>query len=169
MVENYTVLQDLKLFEVREYNSHVEVQTDSKLDYEGSLLSGYGLIMDYIEGNNSEHRAIEFVPPLYQKQKFGGRDQFLLSLPLPSAITPLSAPQPLHPALKVISMPRRRCAALKYTGRWSRANFQRHWVKLRAALIEKGWTNYSVPTLARYDSPIWPWFWRRNEIIVDLA
>jgi hypothetical protein len=65
-------------------------------------------------------------------------------------------------------VPATQCAAIRYSGAWSQANYDEHLGKLKAALAAAGVATQGQPVLARYNSPMTPWFMRRNEIWLEL-
>jgi hypothetical protein len=61
-----------------------------------------------------------------------------------------------------------RLAAIRYSGRWSKAAYERHLAKLVETLAADGLVASGEPIWARYDPPWTPWFLRRNEVLVAL-
>jgi hypothetical protein len=54
-------------------------------------------------------------------------------------------------------------------GFWSDSNLQAHQAQLSEFLNRHQLTALSAPTYAYYDPPWTPWFWRTNEVLVDIA
>ena len=69
----------------------------------------------------------------------------------------------------VVKVPARRVAALRFSGLWTDSNFASHRDQLAAWLKSKGLKPVGEPTYAYYDPPWQPFFWRRNEILWDIA
>ena len=65
-------------------------------------------------------------------------------------------------------VPASQWAAIRYSGIWSKANYDEHLGKLQAALAAAGVATQGQPVLARYNGPMTPWFLRRNEIWLAL-
>ena len=70
--------------------------------------------------------------------------------------------------MKLRLVPACQWAAIRYSGTWSQANYAEHLGKLQAALAAAGVATLGQTVLARYDSPMTPWFLRRNEIWLAL-
>jgi hypothetical protein len=62
-----------------------------------------------------------------------------------------------------------RVAAIRYSGFWSDANYNRHLAQLEEVLSAAGLAWTGEPIYARYNPPFTPWFLRRNEIWLQLS
>ena len=108
---------------------------------------------------------MELTAPGTQAAVPGGmRVQFVL----PEGVTLESAPDPLDPRVQLRQVPASQWATIRYSGTWSQANYDEHLGKLQAALAAAGVATQGQPVLARYNSPMTPWFMRRNEIWLAL-
>lgn len=58
--------------------------------------------------------------------------------------------------------------AIRYSGTWSKKNYDEHLTLLKAALVREGLSPTGEPVWARYDPPYKPWFLRTNEILFEL-
>jgi hypothetical protein len=65
--------------------------------------------------------------------------------------------------------PARVPAATRFSGRWSRRDYDRRLTELREAISTAGLTAVGEPRFARFNPPFTPWFLRRNEIVIDVA
>ena len=105
--------------------------------------------------------------PVTQGAVAGGmRVQFVLPKDVTLATAP--EPEPLDPQVRLREAQPAQRAVIRYTGNWSQANCDEHLGKLRAALAAAGIATEGEPVLARYNSPMTPWFMRRNEIWLAL-
>jgi len=82
--------------------------------------------------------------------------------------TQQTLPVPTDANVHISEQPARRVAVIRYSGTWSRKNYETHLAELRAALTAAHLQADGEPTWARYDPPWIPWFLRRNEIMLDL-
>jgi hypothetical protein len=176
----YTVLQQLDGAEVREYAAYVvaQVEVPGPADEAGS--QAFPILAGYIFGKNKGARNFEMTAPVTQtaapvKMKMtapvtqtSSSGGFLVQFVLPKEVTLGTAPEPLDPRVKLLEVPARRVAVIRYSGFWSQANYDEHLGKLEAALrrAQLHWTG--PPTLSRYNPPFTPWFLRRNEIWLTL-
>jgi len=97
-----------------------------------------------------------------------GPDGILVQFVLPKDINMDNAPLPLDPSIRLREVQPTQVAVIRYSGFWSQANYDKHLAELQAALraADIRWTG--EPVLSRYNSPMTPWFMRRNEIWLKL-
>ena len=166
--------------ELRHYAAYAvaEVLLDSTAADAGN--QAFPILAGYIFGKNKGQRTLEMTAPVTQSAEpvklamtapvtqgavVGGmRVQFVL----PKDVTLATAPEPLDPRVRLREEQPAQRAVIRYTGSWSQANYDEHLGKLRAALAAAGIATEGEPVLARYNSPMTPWFMRRNEIWLAL-
>jgi hypothetical protein len=78
-------------------------------------------------------------------------------------------PEPNNPDIRLRAVPARYVAALRYSGNWSDANYQRHQDELERALQADAVVTVGPYTSARYNSPFALPMLRRNEVLVEVA
>ena len=176
----FEVFKQLDTVEFRQYEPYVvaEVVLDATAEDAGSR--AFPILAGYIFGKNKGERKfamtapvtqmavptkMEMTAPVTQAAVQGGmRVQFVL----PAGVTLESAPEPLDPRVQLRQVPASRWAAIRYSGTWSQSNDDEHLGKLQATLAAAGVATQGEPVLARYNSPMTPWFMRRNEIWIAL-
>jgi hypothetical protein len=176
----YEVIRQIDGVELRRYEPYVvaEVVLDATAEDAGSR--AFPILAGYIFGKNKGEKKfamtapvtqtaapvkMEMTAPVTQAAAPGGmRVQFVL----PEGVTLESAPEPLDPRVQLRLVPASQWAAIRYSGSWSQANYDEHLGKLQAALAAAGVATQGQPVLARYNSPMTPWFMRRNEIWLAL-
>ena len=176
----YEVIKQFEGVELRQYSPYVvaEVVLDATAEDAGSR--AFPILAGYIFGKNKGEKKfamtapvtqtaaplkLEMTAPMMQAAVAGSmRVQFVL----PEGVTLESAPEPLDPRVQLRRVPASQWAAIRYSGTWSQANYAEHLGKLQAALAAAGVATQGQPVLARYDSPMTPWFLRRNEIWLAL-
>ena len=176
----YEVIQQFDAVELRQYAPYVvaEVVLDATAEDAGSR--AFPILAGYIFGKNKGEKKFAMTAPVTQTAapvklamtapvtqaalSGGMRVQFVL----PEGVTLESAPEPLDPRVQLRLVPVSQWAAIRYSGTWSQANYAEHLGKLQAALAAAGVATQGQPVLARYDSPMTPWFLRRNEIWLAL-
>jgi hypothetical protein len=87
---------------------------------------------------------------------------------LPRDVTLDRAPEPLDARVNLREVPARRVAVIRFSGRWTDANYNQHLAELRQALHSANESWSGEPVYARYDAPFVPWFMRRNEIWLNV-
>lgn len=176
----YQVVRQFDNVEVRQYSPYVVAEVVLDATAEGAGGQAFPILAGYIFGKNKGEKKfemtapvtqmatptkMEMTAPVMQAAAAGGmRVQFVL----PDGVTPESAPEPLDPRVQIRLVPSSLCAVIRYSGTWSQANYAEHLGKLQAALTAAGVATQGQPVLARYNSPMTPWFLRRNEIWLTL-
>ena len=162
----YTVLRTSDGYELREYPACAvaEVTVDADFDKAGSL--AFQPLFTYISGNNLGQMSIDMTAPVLQSSDISGRR--VVAFVLPSSVTATSAPTPVDSRVMIREIPPSLTAATRYSGRWSRSGYNEHLQQLRSALKRDGLHAVGEPRFARFDSPMKPWFLRRNEVHIDV-
>ena len=162
----YTVLRASDGYELREYPACAvaEVTVDADFDEAGSL--AFQPLFTYISGHNLGQMSIDMTAPVLQSGDISGRQ--VVAFVLPSSVTAASAPTPVDSRVVIREIPPSLTAATRYSGRWSRSGYNEHLQQLRSALKRDGLRAVGEPRFARFDSPMKPWFLRRNEVHIDV-
>jgi hypothetical protein len=177
----YEVVRQIgEQIELRRYAAYVvaEVVLDATAADAGN--QAFPILAGYIFGKNKGQQKLEMTAPVTQSAEpvklemtapvtqgavaGGMRVQFVL----PKGVTLATAPEPLDPRVHLREEPPALRAAIRYSGTWSKANYDEHLGKLQAALAAAGIATHGQPVLARYNAPMTPWFMRRNEIWLAL-
>jgi len=180
----YTIVRSYPTFEIRQYAAYTvaEVVMPPPADDAGNR--AFPILAGYIFGKNKGERKLAMTAPVTQVPvpapvpakldmtapvtQSTGPDGILVQFVLPREINMENAPLPLDPRIRLREVPPTQVAVLRYSGFWSQANYDQHLAELQAALraAKISWTG--EPVLSRYNSPMTPWFMRRNEIWLKL-
>ena len=167
-------------FAVRDYEAHVLAETEVKGNLKEAGNKAFRPLFRYISGHNESSGKIAMTAPVSQspsgkkiamtapvgQQRRG--DKWVVSFMMPASYTLDTLPKPKDAAVKLREVPARRMVAVRYSGRWSADRFEQHkkelenWVKAQGLVTKGDWV------WARYNSPMTPWFMRRNEILVEI-
>jgi SOUL heme-binding protein len=180
----YAVLQKNEIFEVRRYEPYVvaEVVVPGPAAEAGN--QGFGLLAGYIFGKNKGERKLEMTAPVTQtaapaepvkldmtapvkQQPVAGG--FLVQFVMPRGYTLATLPEPIDERVKLRDMPAKTVGVLRYSGGWSQASYEENLARLRQALAAANLKTEGEPIFSRYNSPMMPAFWRRNEIWLGLV
>lgn len=167
-------------FELRSIPSHVVAETFVEGDFEHVGSEGFRRLVAYIGGANLAQTDIAMTAPVVQEPttekiamtapvsqaKVG--DRYRITFLMPSKYTIQNLPKPTDPRVGFRVEPERDVAAIRYTGFWSHSNYENHELRLRSWVQERGLEPVGEPVWARYDPPFMPWFFRRNEILIEL-
>jgi hypothetical protein len=96
------------------------------------------------------------------------QDQWAVSFMMPATVTMETLPRPKDGTVTLRQVPARRMAAVRYSGTWSEKRYQRHKQQLEAWIQTQGLAATGDAEWARYNSPMTPWFMRRNEILIPV-
>lgn len=180
--QNYTVIQTHKGIERRHYPPCVvaDVTITAAADKAGNM--AFRPLVSYISGANRSSRKLAMTAPVLQEpkgeklamtapvlQESAGDDTWVVSFVLPRVGNLTDYPEPTNPAVTLRELPAHDAAAVRYSGRWTTGNVEKHTAALLQAIDDAGWTATGSPRWARYDPPWKPAFARRNEVIVPLA
>jgi effector-binding domain-containing protein len=95
-------------------------------------------------------------------------DKASLAFVMPEGYTTETAPEPLNEEVKIVEVPERLVAALRFSGRWTKSSFN---AKSKELLNELATANLKTKGNAfamLYNAPFTPWFMRRNEVAIEV-
>jgi len=174
----YTVVRTDDAFEVRHYEPYVVAETVVNAAAEDAGNQGFRILAGYIFGQNKGARKIEMTTPVAQTPtkiamtapvaQSATSDGYEVQFAMPREWTLETLPEPTDPRVKLRAIPARTLAVISYSGTWSQSNYEEHLKKLQDALANAGLKWHGAAVWARYDPPWKPWFWRRNEILLEL-
>jgi hypothetical protein len=177
---DYTVLRTFPEFEVRQYAAYAVAEVLVPPPASDAGNRAFPILAGYIFGKNKGERKLamtapvtqtpapsklEMTAPVTQTAATGG---MLVQFVLPKGVTAENAPVPLDPRVMLRDVSPKRVAVIRYSGFWSESNYDQHLAKLEQGLRAAGIAWKGEPVLSRYDSPMTPWFMRRNEIWLNL-
>jgi len=176
----YRVLNSVRDVEIREYEPYLVAETAVDGDLETAGNRGFRILAKYIFGDNQGKRRIAMTAPVSQ-EKIGGTkipmtapvtqqnagDKYVLQFMMPSEYSRAELPEPNDSRITIREIPGRSFAAVRYSGTWSKRNYEKHLGQLLDTLRAEGYTPIGDPIWARYDPPFMPWFLRRNEILTE--
>jgi effector-binding domain-containing protein len=166
MVEQakYEVLRKIGKIEIRRYPSLVIARVDVYGD------SGFNLLFRFITGNNQQKSDIAMTAPVVSEQIAMTApvlsDTGSIAFIMPEGYTIETTPEPIDDRVKIVEVPERTVAALRFSGRWSNSIFKKKSEELLAEIENAGLKVAGQVFSMRYNGPFTPWFLRRNEVAV---
>ncbi len=162
----FEVVRRLDDFELRRYPAHVVAEVSSRLPFDQAGSAAFRSLFGYITGQNRSRTSVAMTAPVIQQ----GTDEggYTVAFVLPATMTEQTAPEPTNPDVVIRTVPPSLAAATRYSGRSSRASYERHLESLGEAIRTEGLEPVGAPRLARFDPPFKPWFLRHNEVIIDV-
>jgi hypothetical protein len=174
------VVDRINSVEIREYDGYLVAQTEVDGDLEGAGNRGFRVLARYIFGDNQSNAKVEMTAPVAQRERDGDKiamttpvtqkaeqGKYILSFMMPSEYTRESLPVPNDPRITIAEVPPKTLAAVRYSGTWSKRNYEKHLDRLQSTLRAEGYEPEAEPVWARYNPPFTPWFMRRNEILTS--
>jgi len=168
MVEEakYEVLREINKVEIRRYSSLVIARVDGYGD------SGFNILFNFITGNNRQKSKIAMTAPVVSEQiamtapVLSEYDS--IGFVLPEGLTLETTPEPLDDRVKIVEIPERDVAALRFSGRWSNSIFKKKSKEMLEELTKAEIETVGQVFTMRYNGPFTPWFMRRNEVAVEV-
>jgi effector-binding domain-containing protein len=168
MVEQakYEVLKKIDKIEIRRYPLLVIARVDGYGD------GGFNLLFRFISGNNRQKSDISMTAPVVSEQIAMTApvlsETGSLAFVMPEGFTLETTPEPLDDRVKIVEVPERTVAALRFSGRWSNSIFKKKSEELLAEIENAGLKLVGQVFSMRYNGPYTPWFLRRNEVAVQV-
>ena len=170
---SYRILAANQIYEIREYDDRLAVQTSQ----ENGQNRAFRKLFKYISGSNISSTKIEMTIPVTQSikidmttpvtQKFQD-GEMIMKFFLPRKFQLKTAPQPLSEDLSVVIVKGGKYAVIKYSGRSTYKNFERHSKVLLEALVADKIETINQPIKATFNGPLTPFFMRRNEAMIKI-
>ena len=156
----YDVVHKNDIYEVRYYSDRLVVQVMSK-DNNNSFRK----LFRYISGANKKSTKISMTVPVTQTTE---DNVTYMQFYLPSKFSKETAPSPSNPEVKISTIKEGFFAVIRYSGRASDANFDKHSKILEKKLNEDNVSINGLPIKATYDSPFTLPLLRRNEAMFNV-
>ena len=168
MVEqaNYSVVRNLGKVEIRKYPSIVVAKVQGHRD------SAFGILFRFISGNNRQKSKVAMTAPVIsEKIEMTApvlSDGESLAFVMPGNLTLDTTPEPADERVKVVEIPERYLAVLRFSGRWSDSVFEARTRELLGELEGAGIKTKASTFSMLYNAPYTPWFMRRNEVAIEV-
>jgi len=170
---SYRIIAVNEIYEIRDYDDRLAVQTIQK----NGQNDAFRKLFKYISGSNISSTKIEMTTPVTQSikidmttpvtQKFQD-GEMIMKFFLPRKFQLKTAPQPLSEDLSVVIVKGGKYAVIKYSGRSTYKNFERHSKVLLEALLSDNIKAVGHPIKATFNGPLTPFFMRRNEAMIRI-
>ena len=169
----YRVLAVNQIYEIREYDDRIAVQTSQKNGQNGAFRK----LFKYISGSNISSVKIDMTTPVTQSVKIDMTTpvtqrfqdgKVIMKFFLPRKFQLETAPEPLSDDLSIVFIKGGKFAVIKYSGRSTYKNFEKHSKLLLEALAADKIQTVDQPIKATFNGPLTPFFVRRNEAMVRI-
>jgi hypothetical protein len=178
---NYIVTKKMQGYEVREYPAHILAQTTIKGTYDEALSLGFRVVAGYIFGGNTKKESISMTAPVTTQKEVSEKismtapvlattqgDSHTVSFGMPSSYTLETLPFPSDSRVRIVSVPAKKFATLRFSSWRSQARNTVMESKLLGYLERDGIMHACSPIYAGYNPPWTPPWMIRNEIMVEI-
>ena len=158
---SYRVLSANQIYEIREYDDRLAVQTNQK----NGQNDAFRKLFKYISGDNKDKKEIKMTTPVTQTEKNGN---MTMQFYIPAEFDESNVPDPNNSEVKVLNIKGGYYAAIIYSGRASDSNYVKHKDILEDQLKKDKISIISKPIRATYNSPFTLPMLRRNEVMFKI-
>ena len=151
----FNIVHQTDVYEIRHYVDRLAVQATYT-----NQNSSFRNLFNYISGANIDSEKIKMTTPVTQSEK---SSEMVMQFYLPSKFTKKTAPVPTDPRVELITIEEGHYAVIKYSGRLTDKNFNKHKKILKENLIEDKIEIIGPAIKATYNGPFTLPMLRRNE------
>ncbi|MCA6289345.1 SOUL family heme-binding protein [Phenylobacterium sp.] len=177
----YEVLGRIGDAEIRRYAPQIAAETVVEGPVETARNEGFRRVAGYIFGDNTAKASVAMTAPVVQgREPSGGSQSIAMTAPvvqqpagaeswsiqfiMPAKYTMATLPQPNDPRVRLVEIPARTFAVVRFSGLGRDDAVARHEKALDAALAGSSWRAVGEPVTWYYDPPWTVPFLRRNEV-----
>ena len=156
----YKVVHENDIYEVRHYSDRLVIEVIQLNDNRS-----FRQLFNYIAGENSNTEKIEMTTPVTQTKK---DNKSFMQFFLPSRFTKKNVPAPNNPNIKIDTIEEGYFAVIRYSGRITDKNFEKHAQILKQKLLKDKVSIIGSPIRATYNGPFTLPTLRRNEVMFSV-
>ena len=168
MVETvkYEITRKLDRVEIRHYPKMVIAKV------EGYGENGFNLLFRFISGDNKQKTKVKMTAPVVsQRIEMTApvlSDSDSLAFIMPSEYRLDTTPEPLDDRVKILELPERNLAVLRFSGRWTNSLFKKKTKELLEEIEKTKIKTKGTVFSMLYNAPFTPSFMRRNEVAIEI-
>jgi hypothetical protein len=183
---DYTVVKRMNGYEIREYPAHIVAQATVGGSYSEALSEGFRIVAGYIFGGNIKREAIAMTAPVVAQTGLvkgeseniamtspvvstSQGDSQIISFGMPRSYTLETLPTPNDPRVKLVMLPAKKFAVMRFSWYRSDARVKNMQEKLHLALVRDGIVAQGSIAYAGYNAPWTPPWMNRNEVLAELG
>lgn len=177
----YTVIKKAEGYEIRNYPAHIVAQTTVSGPYQESMSNGFRVVAGYIFGGNVKKEKIAMTAPVVTEEAPSEKiamtapvvvtdngNERVVSFGMPKAYTLETLPTPTDSRVKLVEIPAKNVAVLKFSGYRTNTRMRKMEEKLLTLLSRDKVEVIGSPSYAGYNAPGTPPWMTRNEILIEL-
>jgi hypothetical protein len=195
----YEVLQRAGSLELRRYRPYLTASVKARASgYNEAAYAGFGMLADYIFGNNAEKGSIAMTAPVTASRSSGTKiamtapvtaerarserlegasplctvhcaGEYIVRFTMPSRFVSVDdLPRPNDSRVTLDDVPARLVAVARFGGRLNESAVAEAVGQLNEWIEQEGLVALGEPEVAQYDAPWKPGFARRNEVLITV-
>ena len=178
----YTTIADFDAgVEIREYAPMLVAEYAVEGgDFAAASSAAFRPLADFIFGDNTHRERIGMTAPVTQRRdgetigmtapvvQSAREGRWVVGFVMPARYTAETLPVPRNPRIRIVEVPARTVAAIRFSGRWSTVRHAENLRLLQSEIAEAGWEPAGEPQAAQYDAPWVPGPLRRNEVLLPV-
>jgi len=193
----YEVVSNINKIEIRAYPEHIVATTSVNGTRQEALSKGFRIIANYIFGGNESSNTISMTSPVTTLEKNNesiamtspvlakstnesiamtspvlakstNESMYEIAFVMPSKYSLETLPVPLDKRVKIVSVPKRKVAAIKFSGFSTEAKIKKYESLLARNLSDNNISYNPEPIYAGYSPPWTPPWMSRNEVMFEL-
>jgi hypothetical protein len=179
---SYTSILQEAPFEIREYPALIAAEVTVAGERSEAVSAGFRLLAGYIFGGNTRKQSIAMTAPVIQNESPNEKiamtapvmqspdpSGWIIRFIMPASYTLETLPTPNDPKVRLVSLPPKRLAVVRFSGLVDDNDVEQQTAVLRTFIAKQKLTASGTPSLARYDPPWTLWFLRRNEVMLEVT
>jgi len=175
----YELIERHEDVELRRYADYIkaEVTVDGQ-NYRNAVEKGFGVLANFIFGNNVSRQKIEMTTPVQASpaEKIAMTTpvtvtmsgEYVVAFIMPASYTLDTLPLPNDLRIRFTAVPEHTAAAIRFNGYFNQNKIDRNKERLARWLAEQGLETDGDFILAGYNPPWVPGFLARNEVMIKL-
>lgn len=175
----YSVVTSLDDIEIRDYAPQIVAETTVAGERDAAISQGFRRLAGYIFGDNQPGGKIAMTAPVVQEKgakismtapvaQERSEDGWRIRFTMPAQYDMAALPRPNNPEVRLVQVPGKRMAAIRFSGLVSDDDLALNAAKLADFLKKNRLVAQSGPLYAFYDPPWTLPFNRRNEVMVEI-
>jgi effector-binding domain-containing protein len=158
----YEVLLEKDGFQIRKYK---QFYTTAVKENTLRANNGFGILFNYISGNNKKRQAIAMTVPVISELD---KDDMTMEFVLPAKFSKEQIPQPNDPSVKIKSYPEHTALVLEFTGSSRDKNVNENITKLMSFVKTNKFKTKGSVRVSQYSSPFSVPMFRKNEVSIEI-
>ncbi len=177
---DYTIVETQGAIEIRDYAPMIAAETSVEGERTAAIGEGFRRIAGYIFGDNAPREKIAMTAPVQQQkgskiamtapvQQQGADGAWSVRFIMPKQWTMETLPAPTDARVKLVPLPARRFAVIRFSGSAGQAALDAKTKELQDFISARGMTPQGEPLYAFYNPPWTLPFFKRNEVMLEVA